>query len=88
MTEEQKLWVAVLTMQIMDAFPRQINAYSKPYMLAAWSWIGVYPGRSFTEVCELAGVDADSTHKILVRNMKMEPEDRMAYGKKIRNIAT
>ena len=73
----QLLWQAVLMRVLQDI--RSVDGYS--HFISASRWIGTYPSREFSEVCALAGYEADFIHPRFLRIVK-ETEARLAQRKR------
>lgn len=58
----QSLWEAVLMRVLEDIqkADRGVEGYS--HFVTAARWVGTFPSREFSEVCALAGYEADFLH--------------------------
>ncbi len=76
----QLLWQAVLMRVLQDIrdVNRGVDGYS--HFISASRWIGTYPSREFSEVCALAGYEADFIHPRFLRIVR-ETQARLAQRK-------
>lgn len=62
---EQRLWQHVLLTVLADL--QSSSEYRYRDREFARSWVGDYPNRDFQMICDLVGIDVDSTHRYLQR---------------------
>lgn len=84
MSDERRLWAAVLSSQIEDAFPIRLNAKRMVCKREAINWIGTFPSSDFKRVCMLAGFEPDKVHSVLCQKLKASDEERKKSGQQIR----
>lgn len=69
------LWQTVLNHVIAELKDGPIS-YEPNDRIIAERWIGSFPSKDFREVCTLAGINPDATHKCLKKLIQREREKR------------